>query len=221
MSEKAKELIKDHYTFDDLVNILRLLRSPDGCPWDRAQTHESIRKNLIEECYEAVEGIDQKDTHLLCEELGDLLLQIIFHAQMSDEQGEFNMDDVINGVCQKMVQRHPHVFGDIRADSPESALGRWEEMKKREKQDDTPIKAMNRVARTLPSLMRTQKLIKKAAKAGLEDKGTPTSTEDLIARYLALCADANASGIDLEEAAYAANEAYIIEKEKVYNREDR
>ena len=214
MNEKAKKLIKDHYSFEDLIAIMALLRSPDGCAWDRAQTHDSIRKNLIEECYEAVEGIDNKDPELLCEELGDLLLQIMFHSKMSEESGEFSIDDVVNGVCKKMVKRHPHVFGDVTAGNPESAYKRWEEIKAKEKKDEKLDASMHRVSRTLPSLMRTQKLIKKAQQAGVEKKGKLKTKEELTAAYIDLCRDAQTSGVDLEELGYFANEAYIIEKTK-------
>lgn len=209
MTDKARSLIKDHYTFEDLIGIMEFLRSPDGCPWDRAQTHESIRKNMIEECYEAVEGIDRNDPGLLCEELGDLLLQIVFHARISEEKGEFSISDAVDEICKKMIRRHPHVFSDVPASTPEGALDRWEEIKKAEKSDDTPVKAMDRVARTLPSLMRTQKLLKKAEKAGVTGCGQAASREELAARYMKLCADANASNVDLEELAYASNEDYI------------
>ena len=216
MDERAKELIKDQYVFEDLVKIMELLRSGQGCPWDRAQTHESIRKNLIEECYEAVEGIDKRDPELLCEELGDLLLQIVFHAQISKDAGEFTIDDSINGVCRKMVNRHPHIFADEQANGAEIAFNRWEEMKSKEKKDETLPKTLERVARTLPSLMRTQKLLKKAEKAGFEKSGQAVGMEELRARYLSLCADANASGVDLEEFAYAINEEYIKEKSRAF-----
>lgn len=209
MTDQAKKLIKERYTFKDLEAIVAYLRSKDGCPWDRVQTHRSIRKNLIEECYEAAEGIDREDPVLLCEELGDLLLQVVFHARISEEQGEFTLDDAVDGVCKKMIRRHPHVFLDAKAQDPERALERWEEAKKREKRDDTLFGELDRVARTLPSLMRTQKLQKKAAKRGADKQGTPAPVEELKRRYIALCSDANASGVDLEELAYAFNEEYI------------
>ena len=212
MNEKAKELIKEHYTFEDLTAIIALLRSEGGCAWDRAQTHESIRKNLIEECYEAVEGIDKKDPKLLCEELGDLLLQVVFHARMSEEAGEFSIDDAVNGVCRKMVSRHPHVFGDAEAFTPDTALRRWEEIKEKEKKEDSLEKALTRVSRTLPSLMRTQKLLKKSQSAGQERYGTARSADELKKAYFDLCRDALASGIDLEELGYKANEEYIKAK---------
>ena len=103
---------KSKYDVNDLVRIMQFLRGENGCPWDKEQTHESIRKNLIEETYEAVEAIDKKDSHLLCEELGDVLMQVVFHAQMEAEAGVFDFSDVADGVCKKLIERHPHVFGD-------------------------------------------------------------------------------------------------------------
>ena len=221
MNEQAKQLIKDHYDFDDLVALMNLLRSPDGCAWDRAQTHESIRKNLLEECCEVLEGIDNRDPKLLCEELGDLLLQILFHAKMSEEQGEFSIDDVVDGICKKMVSRHPHVFADQDASDPDSAYRHWEEIKAKEKKDETLSSSMNRIARTLPSLMRTQKLIKKAQQAGVERQGEIRTAQELKTEYLTLCRNAQTSGIDLEELGYFANEEYIREKTGADKNENR
>ena len=134
MTEEAKRLIKEKYVFQDLVDIMALLRSENGCPWDRAQTHESIRKNFIEETYEVCEAIDAGDTANLREELGDVLLQVLFHAQMEREAGRFDIDDVITEVCEKLVVRHPHIFGEKKADSPEEVLKIWAEAKKQEKE---------------------------------------------------------------------------------------
>ena len=211
MDEKKKEFIKEHYTFDDLTAIMALLRSEDGCPWDRAQDHRSIRKNLIEECYEAVEGIDRDDRALLCEELGDVLLQIVFHAQISADRGSFDIDDVVDGVCRKMIRRHPHIFGDARAADPADAYARWEEIKRSEKGSSSACESMEGVAKTLPSLMRTQKLLKKVEKAGLFEEGDLDRGDALMSAYFGLCRAANAAGIDLEERAYAENEQYISE----------
>jgi len=120
--------------FEELLSIMRRLRGPDGCPWDREQTHVSIRGNMIEECNEAVEAIDLGDDALLCEELGDVLLQVVFHAQMEKEENRFCLADVLDGLCQKLVRRHPHVFGDTKAQTPEQAIESWNEAKKRERQ---------------------------------------------------------------------------------------
>ncbi len=121
------------YDFDDLVEIISRLRAPDGCPWDIKQTHESLKKCLAEESGEVMDAIDAKDDANLCEELGDLLLQVVMHAQIASEGGRFTMDDVIQGICEKMIRRHPHVFGDIKVTSQEESLKLWEEIKKKEK----------------------------------------------------------------------------------------
>ena len=120
--------------FEELLSIMRRLRAPGGCPWDREQTHQSIRSNMLEECREAVEAIDTRDDALLCEELGDVLLQVVFHAQIAEEENRFTIADVLDGLCRKLIRRHEHVFGDVKAETPEQALERWNEVKKREKQ---------------------------------------------------------------------------------------
>lgn len=117
---------KESYNFDDLVAIMKLLRSPEGCPWDKEQTHSSIRQNLIEETYEAIEAIDTQDTALLKEELGDVLLQVVFHAEMESEKGAFSIDDVCDGICKKLIVRHPHIFSDVQADTSETVLKNWD-----------------------------------------------------------------------------------------------
>lgn len=121
------------HTFEDLVNITNELRSENGCPWDREQTHESLKKCLEEESGEVLRAIDNKDMENLCEELGDVLFQVMLHSQIAKEHGAFAIDDVVNGICEKMIRRHPHVFGDKRAISSEEGQALWAEMKKREK----------------------------------------------------------------------------------------
>ncbi len=159
---------KPHYDYADLLEIIRLLRSEDGCPWDKAQTHKSIRRGLLEEAYEAAEAIDNDDPVLLKEELGDVLMQVVFHADIESDAGRFTMDDVCDGVVKKLLFRHPHVFGDGHKDSPESVLVSWEQLKRREKGQNTVADSMDSVARSLPSLWRAEKLQKKAAAAGFE-----------------------------------------------------
>ena len=124
---------KEHYDIQDLIAVMALLRAPGGCPWDREQTHQSIRRNMLEEAYEAVEAIDQDDPEHLKEELGDVLLQVVLYSQIAKEAGAFTIDDVIDGISEKMVRRHPHVFGDIEVNSPEEALALWKEIKLQEK----------------------------------------------------------------------------------------
>ena len=115
-------------TLEDLVRIIRILRGENGCPWDRVQTHASIRMDMLEEAYEAADAIDKKDMKNLCEELGDVLMQVVFHAEIETEQGGFTMGDVIQGICEKMIYRHPHVFGSGKADTAEEVLINWEEL---------------------------------------------------------------------------------------------
>lgn len=159
---------KQKYTVEDLVTIMRLLRSENGCPWDKVQTHESIRKNLIEETYEAVEAIDRKDSHLLCEELGDVLMQVVFHAQIEAEKQVFDFSDVADGVCKKLIERHPHVFGDVQVDSAEEVLVNWDAIKSASKQRNTVTDKMLAVPRQLPALMRAEKVQGRASKVGFD-----------------------------------------------------
>lgn len=159
---------KPRYGYEDLLEIIRLLRSADGCPWDRVQTHQSIRRGLLEEAYEAAEAIDNDDPVLLREELGDVLMQVVFHTDIESDAGRFTMDDVCDGVVKKLLFRHPHVFGDGHEDSPESVLVSWEQLKRQEKGQRTVADSMDSVARSLPGLWRAEKLQKKAASAGFE-----------------------------------------------------
>ena len=123
---------QDHYTFEDLRRIVAILRHPGGCPWDREQTHESLRRCTLEETCEVLEAIDRKDDALLCEELGDLLLQVVFHASLAEDGGRFTLDDVADGICKKMIYRHPHVFGTAQADTSEQVLQNWDVLKRAE-----------------------------------------------------------------------------------------
>ena len=160
--------IAEKYDAEDLLNIMELLRAPDGCPWDRVQTHQSIRANMLEEAYEAADAIDRMDMDNLKEELGDVLLQVVFHACMAREAGAFTFDDVVDGVCKKLVFRHPHVFGTVDARDPEKALSAWDAQKREEKGQKTAADALDGVARALPALTRASKLQSKAAKAGFD-----------------------------------------------------
>ena len=159
---------KDHYNIDDLLEIMKILRSPEGCPWDREQTHESIRQNFIEETYEAIEAIDTKDTELLKEELGDVLMQVVFHALMEEEAGKFDFSDVADGVRHKLIIRHPHVFGNVVAADSDQVLKNWDAIKMETKAQKTQSEVMDSVSKALPALMRSQKVQKKAAKAGFD-----------------------------------------------------
>ena len=156
------------YNFQDLVKIVRILRAPGGCRWDGAQTHASIRRNFLEEAYEVAEAIDEGSPDHLKEELGDVLLQVVFHASIEEDAGRFDIDAVADGVCRKLIYRHPHVFGDVTVGSTDEILSNWEELKKKEKGQQTQADAVDAVARSLPALWRAEKVQKKAAKAGFD-----------------------------------------------------
>ncbi len=194
----VKELLdkKSGYTFDDLVSIMKILRGEDGCPWDREQDHRSIRKNLIEETYEVVEAIDNDDPTLMCEELGDLILQAVFHAQMADEEGRFNIDDVCNGICEKLIVRHPHIFADTVADSSEEVLKNWDYIKQQTKHQKTVSEKLNSIPPSLPALMRAYKAGEKAAKVGFD---FPTAESAVQKIHEELAEVENASQNDFEE----------------------
>ena len=162
-------LSKDTFSFDDLCILVSVLRSEDGCPWDREQTNKSIRNCFIDETYEFIEGLDNDDNKLMCEELGDVLLQIVFHADMKNDDSTFNINDVIDGICKKMILRHPHVFGDITVENSGQVLANWEVIKNDEKQRKTPYEQLDSVSKSLPSLMRARKLLSKAEKCGLRE----------------------------------------------------
>ena len=124
---------KPHYSYEDFLEVMRLLRAPGGCPWDREQTHGSIRRNFLEETYEVLDALDRDDPRDMCEELGDVMMQVAFHAQIEAERGNFTMDDVVDGVTKKLVYRHPHVFGTVEAETSEQVLVNWEALKRKEK----------------------------------------------------------------------------------------
>ena len=159
---------KDSYNFYDLVEIVKLLRLPGGCPWDREQTHQSIRNNFLEETYEVCEAIDNNDADLLKEELGDVLLQVVLHARMESEKDVFDINDVSNDICQKLIIRHPHVFGGEHADSADRVLDRWDEIKMQTKHQQTYSQAIEEICKALPSLVYARKVQKKASKAGYD-----------------------------------------------------
>ncbi len=157
-----------NYTIDELLEIMETLRSENGCPWDRAQTHQSIKKSMIEECYEAIDALDSGDDHAFANELGDVLLQVVFHSQLAKERGAFDFGDVVNEICTKLITRHTHVFGKDKAVSAEEALGQWEKNKKKEKNLDTYTAMLKDVPNYLPALMRSEKIQKKAGSAGFD-----------------------------------------------------
>lgn len=161
-------VLKDKYNMDDLVAIIKVLRAPGGCPWDREQTHESIKKNFIEETYEVVEAINKQSPDMLREELGDVLLQIVLHTEMESEKGNFTFDDVANDIVQKLIVRHPHVFGEVVANNTAEALNSWDAVKLKTKGQKNQTESMLSVPRELPALMRAQKIQHKAAKIGFD-----------------------------------------------------
>lgn len=187
--------LKDKYSIDDLLEIMHILRGENGCPWDRVQTHETIKKNMIEECYEAIDAYDSGDDNAFANELGDVFLQVVFHAVIADERGAFNFDDILYELCTKLITRHTHVFGEDKALDSKDALGFWEKSKSKEKEKKSA--PLFDVPRGLPALMRAQKIQKKASSAGA-DFGT---REEIISKITAdierakTASDADSEGI--------------------------
>ena len=159
---------KNSYGLKDLENIVSILRSPGGCPWDAEQDHKSLRRALLEESCEVIEAIDEESPAHLQEELGDVLLQVVFHTSIEEDAGRFDLDAVADGICKKLIYRHPHVFGDVSVSSTGEILSNWEELKQKEKGQATQADAVDAVARSLPALWRAEKIKKKAAKAGFD-----------------------------------------------------
>ena len=160
--------LKDKYTIEDLLAIIRRLREPDGCPWDKVQTHQSIKKSLIEETYEAIDALDFGTDHDFANELGDVLLQVAFHAVLADERNAFDFDDILKEVCDKLITRHTHVFGTDHAGTVEESLLNWEKQKKKEKKINTYTEVLRDVPSYLPALMRAEKIQKKARGFGFD-----------------------------------------------------
>lgn len=157
-----------NYTFEELLDIIERLRGENGCPWDRVQTHETLKRNLIEETYEALEALDSGDKDKFADELGDLLLQIVFHASIGRSEGTFTIQDVLNHICNKMISRHTHIFGRDSFDTPDEVLDNWDKIKVKEKGLQSHTDAMHDVCTYLPALIRAEKVQKKAAKAGFD-----------------------------------------------------
>lgn len=192
---------KNSYNIDDLVEIVKILRSENGCPWDKVQTHESIRPSLIEEVYEVIEAIDLKDTDLMKEELGDVLLQVVMHSQMETEKGSFNFTDVCNDICQKLIIRHPHVFGEVTVNNCDEVLTNWEQIKQQTKGQTTFTETLESVPKTFPALMKAQKVGKRAAKSGMDFADITSAIECLkseIAELEAAVASGNSAEIEEE-----------------------
>ncbi len=217
---------KEIYTAEDLVAIITRLRDPDaGCPWDKVQTHRSIRMNFLEEAYEAVDAIDLEDPHLLCEELGDVLMQVVFHTCIEQEAGHFTWQQVCDGVCRKLIARHPHIFGG------DASIKDWDALKNKEKGRLTLQDDLDSVPRALPALMRAAKLQKRAARYGvdceagvgqvarcageLQAAGSAARAEQAAGELLfAAVALARRAGVDPEQALQRCNAAFCCEAER-------
>lgn len=197
---KAELKNKSRYGFDDLCAIVDILRSPDGCPWDRVQTHESLRNNFIEEAYEVVEGIDRHDNEILMEELGDVLLEVLFHTGLAREEGAFDLEDVTTGICKKMIRRHPHVFGN-EAVSEDRIQASWDEIKRAEKGARSKEDVLRGIAGSLPALMRAEKVAEKSGFAVLRQEKI---SDDPVLRggeaLYRVCMDLIRKGVCPEEA---------------------
>ncbi len=194
-------LEKKRFSFEDLVAILRRLRAPDGCPWDRVQTHESIRINAIEEAYELVDAVDCDDPSKMCEEAGDVLMQALFHTLIEEDRGRFSVGDMLTGVCEKLITRHTHVFGQDKAQNAEGALSVWEKNKMTEKHQTTYSDAVNDVPQCFPALLRAQKIAKRMEKGGWD----PATVENFEKKFREEYAE-------LKEALSAGDKARISEE---------
>ena len=181
---KNKLKTEQKHDFNSLRELVEVLRSEGGCPWDREQTHASIRADIIEETYEVIEAIDNSNPTLLREELGDVMFQVIFHSRIEEEEGRFTVGEVVHDICDKMIVRHPHVFGTVEVSGTGEVLDNWDKIKKEEKSRKTARQSMEAVPKQLPTLMRVQKIAKKARKDAY-DFGTDT---DLAGKLLALTA---------------------------------
>lgn len=233
-------LAKESYNVYDLVRIVKILRSENGCPWDKVQTHQSIRNDFLEEVYEVIDAIDCNSDEMLREELGDVLLQVVFHAQIECEEGNYNLDDIANDICRKLIIRHPHVFGNVNADNVETVLTNWDSIKKETKGQESYTDTLKSVPKVFPSLMRAQKLGKRAARAGMDFKGKDDcfeslksevaeleealengdgrSAEEELGDVLFSCANlARKLNADAEQLLYNANEKFLNRFEAVEN----
>lgn len=163
---------KESFGAEDLRKIMEILRSENGCPWDKVQTHKTIKADLLEEAYETLEAIDMESDEMLCEELGDVLLQVMFHSRIAEEEGRFSVDDVYTGVCKKMIERHPHIFGDVKVESVDDVLTNWDAIKQESKNRETLKEQLDGVCKALPALMLASKYISKSLKSGIDLKET-------------------------------------------------
>jgi len=189
---------KISYDLHDLEQIVSILRAPGGCPWDGEQTHESLRRGLMEESCEVIEAINEQDPDHLKEELGDVLLQVVFHADIEREAGRFDLNDVADGICKKLIFRHPHVFGDVHVADSAEVLVNWDQLKREEKHQETYTDTLNSVAKSLPALWRAEKVQKKAKKAGF-DWDSADGAVDKLSEELTELKEAIAQGTNIQE----------------------
>lgn len=223
---------KDKYDINDVITLIELLRSPGGCPWDMEQTHQSIKKNFIEETYEAVEAINKNSTDGLKEELGDVLMQIMLHTQMEREAGNFDFNDVCDELCKKLIVRHPHVFGSVKASNSAEALSSWDSVKQSLKGTSKQSETMDSIPLELPALMRAQKVQGRAAKSGFDwedqkgafdklneeinelknamEQGDRANIEEELGDVLFSCVNVSRFiGVDSEEALKSSTDKFI------------
>ncbi|MHC1694439.1 MAG: nucleoside triphosphate pyrophosphohydrolase [Eubacteriales bacterium] len=175
---------RDSYGITELLSIMKILR--ERCPWDKEQTHKTIRNNFLEEAYEAAEAIDEDDTELLREELGDVLLQVVFHSEMEQEKGSFSFDDVADGICKKLIHRHPHIFAQVKADTTQQVLSNWDAIKREGKGQKSTAEAMEGISKALPALVRAEKIQAKAAKMGFDFPDVLSAVEKIDEETLEL-----------------------------------
>ncbi len=215
---------KENYTLADIRELVEILRSKDGCAWDREQTHKSVRNAMIEETYEFIEGLDKNDETLMKEELGDVMFQVFFHARIAEEEGSFNIDDIADEICKKMVLRHPHVFGDVSVKDSGEVLKNWETIKKAEKSRDTLEKQLESVSSALPSLIRAEKLFSRCKKEGVAVERDPEKLiRNITEKAAALSPNADSAQIgDLLFAVTNLSYALKINSEQaLYEKNDR
>jgi tetrapyrrole methylase family protein/MazG family protein len=189
---------KNSYSLKDLETIVSILRSPGGCPWDAEQDHKSLRRALLEESCEVIEAIDEESPAHLQEELGDVLLQVVFHADIERQAGRFDLEAVADGICKKLIFRHPHVFGDVSVHDSEEVLVNWDQLKRQEKSQETYTDTLTAVAKSLPALWRAEKVQKKAKKAGF-DWPDASGALDKLSEELAELKEAMAQETNVEE----------------------
>lgn len=201
-------LKKKRFSFEDCVAVLKRLRAPDGCPWDRAQTHESIRINALEEAYELVDAIDRKDSERMCEETGDVLMQALFHALIEEECGGFTVYDMTSGLCEKLITRHTHVFGQDKAAGADGALSVWDKNKMIEKHQTTFSESVNDVPECFPALLRAQKICKRMAKGGFPE-GDFAQTKERLDQIISVLRQAHEKG-DEQAVASALGDCFMV-----------